>query len=75
MDWPSNSPDLNPIENIWRIMKVKVRKFHTQDINQLKAAIILSWRSLPKNLAQNLVNSMPTRINKVIELKGDSIDY
>lgn len=76
MDWPANSPNLNPIENIWRIMKVKVRKFHPQNTFQLRAAaILLSWRSLPKNLAQNLVNSMPTRIMKVIELQGDSIDY
>ena len=75
MDWPSNSPDLNPIENVWRIMKIKVRKFHPQNLIQLKSAILLSWRSLPKNLAQILVNSMPTRINKVLEVHGDSIDY
>ena len=75
MDWPANSPDLNPIENIWRIMKIKIRKLHPQNTLQLRAAILLSWRSLPKNLAQNLVNSMPTRINKVIQLQGDSIDY
>ena len=66
---------MNPIENIWRIMKVKFRKLYPQNIAQLKAAIILSWRSLPKNLAQNLTNSMQTIINKVIQLHGDSIDY
>jgi transposase len=75
MDWPSNSPDLNPIENLWRIMKVKVRKFHPQNTNQLKKAIKAVWSSLPNNLAQNLVNSMPNRINKILEVKGDSIDY
>lgn len=75
MDWPSNSPDLNPIENIWRILKVKVRKLHPQNLSQLKAAILLSWRELPLNLAQNLVDSMPTRINKLIQADGDSIDY
>ena len=36
MDWPSNSPDLNPIENIWRILKVKVRKLHPQNLTQLQ---------------------------------------
>ena len=75
MDWPSNSPDLNPIENLWRIMKVKVGKFHPQNIIQLKASIRAVWRSLPNNLAQNLANSMPNRINKIFEVKGDSIDY
>ena len=52
MDWPSNSPDLNPIENIWSILKVKVPKLHSQDLTQLKAAILLSWRKVPKNLAR-----------------------
>lgn len=75
LEWPANSPDLNPIENIWRIMKIKVAKYHPENLIQLRAAIILSWRSLPKNLAQNLVNSMQPRINKLLEVNGDSIDY
>jgi transposase len=75
MEWPSNSPDLNPIENLWRIMKVQVRKYRPQNLKQLKVAIMLSWRSLPKNLAQNLVDSMPNRIKKLQEVQGDSIDY
>lgn len=53
MNWPANSSELNPIENIWRIMKVKVRKVHPQNTFQLRAAIFLSWRSLPKNLAHS----------------------
>ena len=62
MDWPSNSPDLNPIENLWRIIKIQVRKYRSQNLKQLQAAILLVWRSLPKNLARNLVDSMPNRI-------------
>lgn len=75
MEWPSNSPDLNPMENVWRVMKYKVRNFHPQNSKELEVAIHLAWRSLPKNLAQKLVDSLPHRIQRVIEEQGDSIDY
>lgn len=75
MTWPSNSPDLNPMENVWRILKNKVRKRHPQTKSQLEEAIKEEWNQLPKNLAWNLANSMPTRLNQVLQRKGDSIDY
>jgi len=59
MDWPSNSPDLN----------------HPKNLKELEVAIHVSWYSLPKKLAQKLVGSMPNRIQRVLEEKGDSIDY
>ena len=37
--WPAHSPDLNPIEDIWAIMKPKVRKLKPRTINDLGAAI------------------------------------
>jgi hypothetical protein len=33
LDWPSNSPDLNPIENLWGILKKKVKKIRCKNIN------------------------------------------
>ncbi len=75
MDWPSNSPDLNPMENLWRVMKYKVRNSHPQNASELEEAIHLALKSFPQKLAWNYVNNMPTRIQKVIEAKGDSIDY
>jgi hypothetical protein len=75
MLWSSNSPDLNPIENVWRILKEKVRKRRPQTKDQLEEVIHQEWDQLPKNLAWNLVNSMPTRIQQVLERGGDSIDY
>jgi transposase len=75
MDWPSNSPDLNPMENLWRILKYKVANLHPKNLKELEVAIHVSWYSLPKKLAQKLVGSMPNRIQRVLEEKGDSIDY
>ena len=75
MDWPSNSPDLNPMENLWRIFKYKVANLHPKNLKVLEVAIHLSWSELPTKLAQKLVGSMFNRIQRVLEEKGDSIDY
>ncbi len=46
LDWPANSPDLNPIENLWCIVKRKMRDTRPNNADDLKAAIKASWASL-----------------------------
>ncbi len=45
LDWPVNSPDLNPIENLWVIVKRKMRDTRPNDADDLKAAIKATWAS------------------------------
>jgi len=73
--WPSNSPDLNPIENVWNIVKNKVAHLQPSTLKDLQEAIKQVWSELPRNLAQNLVLSMPNRIKEITQSKGDSINY
>ena len=42
-DWPANSPDLNPIENVWRILKSRVKLHHSMTHQQLRDAIEEEW--------------------------------
>ena len=42
-DWPPNSPDLNPIENVWRILKSRVKLHYSMSHQQLKKAIKDEW--------------------------------
>ncbi len=44
--WPANSPDLNPIDNLWGIVKRKMRDTRPNNADDLKAAIKVTWASI-----------------------------
>ena len=72
-DWPSMSPDLAPIENVWQILKMKLRKNNFTNYQSLVSAIKREWKALPQELAIRLVDSMKNRICKVVESDNDFI--
>ncbi len=43
LNWPANSPDLNPIENLWGIVKRKMRYARPNNAEELKATIRAAW--------------------------------
>ena len=75
LDWPSNSLDLNPIENIWGILKNKVNKRDNKNLEEFKNNIIECWNEIKKEHIDNTINSMPKRIQMVLTNKGKSINY
>ncbi len=66
MDWPSMSPDLNPIEHLWGILKWKVEERKVSNIHQLRDAV-MEWKRNPVATCEALVNSMPKRVKAVME--------
>ncbi|CAF1514028.1 unnamed protein product [Adineta ricciae] len=73
IDWPSMSPDLAPIENVWQLLKIKLRKKQFTTYQSLVSAIKREWKALPQILAIRLVDSMKNRICEVVESDGDFI--
>ncbi len=74
LDWPANSPDLNPIENLC-IVKRKMRDTGPNNGDDLKAAFKATWASITPEQCHKLITSMPRRIDAVIHAKGGPIKY
>jgi transposase len=76
IDWPGNSPDLNPIENMWNFMKNQLKKVDTNSVPKLITEIKLLWTTgITQEYCRKLSDSMPRRLQKVIEAKGESTGY
>ena len=75
LEWPSQSLDLNPIENLWYILDRKIgdRAFRRKD--DLKEAIMSAWDNIKTKETQNLVNSMPNCLAEAIMAKGSPTWY
>ncbi|KAG1664879.1 Transposable element Tc3 transposase [Nymphon striatum] len=77
LDWPGNSPDINPIKNLWVIMKRRLQKEDCSTMTKLISAGIRAWyhdEELAK-MCSNLVESMPNRVQMLVKAKGGHISY
>lgn len=75
LEWPSQSPDLNPIENLWRMFKVRVMKREPRNIAELEVFCQEEWNNITPEECTNLVQNYNKRLCQVLSLKGHTIDY
>ena len=75
IDWPAASPDLNPMENVWSILKDRVAKRNPQTKEDLKNFIRQEWRNLDNDEVITIAESMPDRVLMLIENKGSYTGY
>ena len=77
MKWPAQSPDLNPIENVRGHMKTYFRKQPRHHINKEDCwnNVVKLWNDLPMSYFHNLIGSMASRIQEVLEKNGGSTKY
>ena len=77
LPWPGNSPDLNPIENVWKMLKDKIATCHLTSKVELVNKIKDIWfhDTDVKRTIKNCTESMPRRIEAVINNKEDATKY
>jgi hypothetical protein len=69
MDWPAQSPDLNPIERLWDELehRFRSRPLRPTSLTALAAALQEEWAAIPPEMFRHLVESLPGRVQVVIK--------
>ena len=70
MQWPAQSPYLNPIENLWFKLKQDIRKAKCEKMIDFPNLLRKCWNDIDPDYCKKLVDSMPARIDQVIKNKG-----
>lgn len=77
LDWPAQSPDLNPIEHLWEILKKRLNSYEvpSKGVWELWERIEVEWDKIEVEECQGLIESMPRRLEAVIKAKGGHTKY
>lgn len=76
ISWPGNSPDLNPIENMWDLMKNKLEQKEAKSVEDMKNIIIDIWvKEITPEYCEKLARSMPRRLQSVLDNNGGHTKY
>jgi transposase len=77
LPWPAQSPDLNPIENLWSELKRRINKHEIKLKNKKELFDLLKeeWYKINPNIINKLIESMPCRVTAVLKNKGNPTRY
>ncbi len=73
-EWPSQSPDLNPTENLWALLKSQVHASRPQNLTELEAYCKEEWAGIPQEVCEQYVATYQKRLMEVTKNKGHAID-
>jgi len=70
-NWPPNSPDLSPIENLWGIVAAKMDAAGCVSFEEFRRELQRQWEALPQRMLQHMISSVPKRIRECSSRGGD----
>ena len=77
LDWPAQSPDMNPIEHLWDRMKRRLSGYNTipSSMHELWERVEAEWNSITVEECLKLIDSMPSRVEAVLKANGGYTKY
>ena len=77
LDWPAQSPDLNPIEHLWQHLKRQLATYEADpsSIHELWERVEVEWNKIPPQVCIDLIESMPRCVAAVLKVKGGYTKY
>jgi len=75
IELPPYSPDLNPIENLWKDLKRRVEQRNPRNVEELTQIVSEEWSATDSSFLAKLSHSMPSRLIRVIANHGHKINY
>ena len=77
MEWPAQSPDINPIEHLWELLKRRLIKYEEplKGVYELWDRVAEEWNKITPEDYQNLIESLPRRLEAVYKAKGGHTKY
>ena len=75
LDWPAQSPDMNPIENVWKVLGERTMKSNPKNTNDLWTTLQAEWAKITPEECSHLIKSCGRRCQAVIDSKGYHTKY
>jgi len=77
LEWPPQSPDLNPIEHLWVELKRRLNSYEEEpkSMYELWERVQDTWNDIGAATREKLVESMPSMVTAVLEAKGGYTKY
>jgi hypothetical protein len=73
--YPPNSPDFNPIENVWSFVQQKVDSMGCKTFDEFQQQVFITFQNLSSSMIDNLYASMKKRVGACLLANGGKTKY